>query len=107
MRFRLPLFCLLLALQSSASASSGDQRQRGEATFGSSGCRHCHTIQNVGGHKGPDLSGVGRRLTKTQIRMQILQGGNDMPPFVDDLESGQVNDIVDYLRSCRAKTKKR
>src|ERR1017187_225965 len=105
-RFWLSLVCLLLAAQLSAFASSGNQRQRGAALFTASGCRHCHTIQNVGGHKGPDLSGVGRVLSKTKIRMQILQGGNQMPPFADDLESTEVNDLVAYLRSCRAKPRK-
>ena len=109
MRFRevwLFLVCSLLFVQLNAFASAENPRERGAALFTASGCRHCHTIQSVGGHKGPDLSGVGRRLTNTQIRMQILQGGNQMPPFVNDLESEEVNDLVAYLRSCRAKTKK-
>ena len=105
MRLWLSLVCLLLTAQASGFASSGNQRQHGAELFTASGCRHCHTIQNVGGHKGPDLSGVGRRLTNTQIRMQILQGGNQMPPFVNDLESEEVNDLVAYLRTCRAKSK--
>ena len=100
------LVCVLAVLQSGVSALAESPRERGAALFTTSGCRHCHTIQNTGGHKGPDLSGIGRTLTKTQIRMQILQGGNQMPPFVNDLEPTEIDDLVAYLRSCRAKTKK-
>lgn len=106
MRLWLPSFCLCLVFGSHALASSRDQRERGAELFNASGCRHCHSIHNVGGHKGPDLSGVGRILTKTQMRTQILRGGNQMPPFTDDLEPAEVSDLVAFLRSCREKPKK-
>jgi mono/diheme cytochrome c family protein len=96
---------LCLLFSSHLFAASKDQRHRGAELFAATGCRHCHTIQNQGGHKGPDLSGVGRILTKTQIREQILHGGKQMPPFTDYLEPSEVNDLVTYLRSCREKTK--
>jgi mono/diheme cytochrome c family protein len=99
--------CLFLAAGSQAFASSRSHREHGAALFASSGCMHCHTIQKVGGHKGPDLSGVGRVLSKSKIRAQILHGGNGMPPFADDLESAEVNDLVAYLRSCREKPAKK
>ena len=105
MRLWLPAVCLCLAFSSHAFAASKDQRDRGAELFAGSGCRHCHTIRNVGGHKGPDLSGVGRNLSKTQIRAQILNGGKQMPPFTDELEPAEVNDLVAYLRSCRTKSK--
>jgi mono/diheme cytochrome c family protein len=46
---------------------------------------------------------VGRSLSKSRIREQILHGGNEMPAFVDDLETHEVDDLVVYLRSCREK----
>jgi mono/diheme cytochrome c family protein len=95
--------CLLLAAVSQAFASSQGQRDRGAAVFAANGCGHCHSIHKVGGHKGPDLSGVGRSLSKSRIREQILHGGNEMPAFVDDLETHEVDDLVVYLRSCREK----
>jgi ubiquinol-cytochrome c reductase cytochrome b subunit len=66
---------------------------------------HCHTIRNSGGHKGPDLSGVGRRLTKAQMRRQILEGSKVMPSFSDDLQDSELADLLAYLRSCRDKKK--
>ena len=106
MRLWLPVVCLCLAAGSHAFGSSQNQRERGAYVFAASGCRHCHTIHNVGGHKGPDLSGVGRVLSKAKIRAQILRGGNQMPPFTDDLEPAEVDVLVAYLRSCREKPKK-
>ena len=89
-----------------AFGSSTSQLGRGAADFSASGCSHCHTIHNAGGHKGPDLSGVGRILTKAQIRAQITHGGKEMPPFRDVLDPTQIDDLVVYLHSCREKTKK-
>jgi mono/diheme cytochrome c family protein len=101
------LFLLTAALTVGVFAqSTGDKRAQGAALFAQSGCQHCHTIQNVGGSKGPDLSGVGRRLDETQIRKQLLEGGKQMPPFADILEKVEVDDLVVYLRSCRQKEKK-
>jgi mono/diheme cytochrome c family protein len=105
MRLWFSAVCLCLVFSSHAFAASRGQRDRGAELFAASGCQHCHTIHNVGGHKGPDLSGVGRILTKTQIRIQILRGGKEMPPFTDNLEPDEVNDLVAYLRSCREKRK--
>jgi mono/diheme cytochrome c family protein len=99
----LPGLCLYFAAGSLAFASSRSQRERGAAVFAANGCGHCHSIHKVGGHKGPDLSGIGRILSKTKIREQILHGGKEMPAFTDDLEPAEVNDLVAYLRSCRDK----
>jgi len=106
MRVQLVLAILIPACSAFAIASSRDQRARGAAVFAASGCQHCHTIQNVGGHKGPDLSGVGRRKSKAAMRQQILYGSKVMPAFEDVLEPGELNDLIAYLRSCRAKPAK-
>jgi len=78
-------------------------KQRGTALFVDNGCQHCHTIRKVGGEKGPDLSGVGHKLNKTQIRTQIVQGGREMPSFAEILKTSEVDDLVAYLHSCRDK----
>jgi mono/diheme cytochrome c family protein len=59
-----------------------------------------------GGTRGPELSGVGRRLNKDQIRTQILHGGHEMPPFADVLKKSEVDDLVAYLHSRSDKTTK-
>jgi ubiquinol-cytochrome c reductase cytochrome b subunit len=99
-------FFLFLTAGTLAFGSSAGALKRGAADFSASGCLHCHTIHNVGGHKGPDLSGVGRLLSQAQIRAQITRGGKEMPPFRDVLEPTVIDDLVAYLHSCREKTKK-
>ena len=96
----------ILALSSFALASSRSQRTHGAAVFSGSGCRHCHSIGGVGGHKGPDLSGVGRRKSKAEMRQQIVYGSKVMPAFGDDLEPNELKDLIAYLKSCRQKPSK-
>ncbi|MGD0096696.1 MAG: cytochrome c [Terracidiphilus sp.] len=86
-------------------ASSRSQREHGETVLAASGCLHCHSIRNQGGHKGPDLSGVGRRMNKDRMRMQIVDGSKSMPPFGDDLQGADLEDLLAYLHSCRDKKK--
>jgi mono/diheme cytochrome c family protein len=107
----LPRSALFLSLALAPSlfahaASSAEQRTRGAQVFADNGCSHCHTIRQKGGNKGPDLSGVGRRLNEDQIKAQILKGGQTMPPFAEVLQKSETEDLVAYLRSLRDKQKK-
>jgi mono/diheme cytochrome c family protein len=95
---------LPLILSVSGFASSNNPRARGETIFASTGCRFCHSIGNVGGHKGPDLSDVGRTMKKAAIRKQIMNGSRNMPAFGSVLSSSEIDDLVSYLRSCRNQT---
>lgn len=104
MRLEAPISLLILACSFFAIASAS-QRTRGAAVFQESGCQHCHTVHNVGGHKGPDLSGVGRRKSKAALRQQIFNGSKVMPAFGEVLQPDELNDLVAYLRSCRDKSK--
>ena len=82
------------------------KRRMAPQVFSGSGCQHCHSIGNVGGHKGPDLSGVGRRKSKAALRQQIVYGSKVMPAFGDDLEPNELRDLIAYLHSCRQKPAK-
>ncbi|MGB8030250.1 MAG: cytochrome c [Terracidiphilus sp.] len=106
MRVALVTAAFLLAFSSFAIASSRSQRAHGAEVFSESGCQHCHSIRNVGGHKGPDLSGVGRRKSKAALRQQIVYGSKVMPAFGDDLEPKELKDLIAYLQSCRLKPAK-
>ncbi len=97
---------VLLSFSSLLYASSKAQREHGAQVYAGSGCQHCHTLRAVGGHKGPDLSSVGRTKSKTEIRNQIVYGSKVMPEFGDILEQAELNDLVAYLRSCRDKPRK-
>jgi mono/diheme cytochrome c family protein len=78
----------------------------GAALFQARGCVQCHTIRGVGGHKGPDLSGVGRRLKKDAIQKQITSGGSTMPAFGDALPGEEIAALVKYLHHCKDKMPK-
>lgn len=106
MKRRLTILALLLACAPAGFASSRAERAQGAAIFAASGCAHCHSIEGTGGHKGPDLSGVGRRMKKERIRRQIVDGSKLMPPFGEDLESAQIEDLIAYLHSCRDRQKR-
>jgi mono/diheme cytochrome c family protein len=106
MRSLIAAFTLLLVSSMPALASSKAQRAHGAAVFSSSGCQHCHAIRNVGGHKGPDLSSIGRTKKEVEIRAQIVDGSKVMPAFGDVLQPGELDDLVAYLRSCKDKPKK-
>jgi mono/diheme cytochrome c family protein len=97
---------VLLGFASPAMASSKSQRAHGAELFASSGCQHCHTIRNVGGTKGPNLSSVGRTKSEEAIRAQVVNGSKIMPAFGDVLQPSELDDVVAYLRSCKDKPKK-
>jgi mono/diheme cytochrome c family protein len=46
---------------------------------------------------------VGRRKSKAALRQQIVFGSKVMPAFGDDLEPGDLKDLITYLKSCRQK----
>ncbi len=107
-RLRTLLSLALLALTSNfgQAASAKEQRAHGAVIFEDSGCRHCHTVGATGGTKGPNLSGVGRRLNTDQIKKQIIDGGKQMPSFGEALQPSEIDDLVVYLRSLRDKKSK-
>jgi mono/diheme cytochrome c family protein len=96
----------ILTFSSLAFASSRSQRTHGAQVFTNTGCQVCHSIRGVGGHKGPDLSGVGRRKSKAEVQKQIVYGDKFMPAFGDDLGPGDLKDLITYLKSCRQKPAK-
>jgi len=106
MRWRPVGPALLLIFSLPLLASSKQQRTRGAALFASSGCQHCHTIDGAGGHRGPNLSSIGRTAKKSAMRSQIVNGSQIMPAFGDVLEAHEIDDLIAYLHSCRGKPAK-
>ena len=76
----------------------------GAKSFRERGCSQCHEIRGFGGRRGPDLSGVGRRLKKDAIRNQILKGGDAMPAFEDALRPEEIDALTVYLVKLRDRT---
>lgn len=60
-------------------------------------CRNCHSIDGLGGDRGPDLSDVSMRLTRPQLTRQVVQGGGNMPAYGQNLSPSEVEALVDYM----------
>src|SRR5262249_13540761 len=55
---------------------------QGALIFQNKNCRNCHALEGTGGHRGPDLTRVGAKLTRDQLIDQVSNGtpgGGDMP----------------------------
>jgi ubiquinol-cytochrome c reductase cytochrome b subunit len=100
------LVFLLIAVAPAAHASSRAQREHGAALFNTNGCLHCHTMGSQGGNRGPNLSDAGRKFKPQDMRKQLEEGGKGMPAFREIIEPKDLDDLVAYLRSCKANTKK-
>jgi ubiquinol-cytochrome c reductase cytochrome b subunit len=67
-------------------------------------CRNCHALEGIGGLRGPDLSGVGTRLTRDQLIDQVSNGtpgGGNMPAYGKQIKPAEMSALVDFLTSLR------
>jgi mono/diheme cytochrome c family protein len=96
-------FAVLAAIpaQRLPAADKKTDELAGAILFRDQDCRHCHTMEGVGGKKGPDLTQINKDKVwlPAKITNQILNGGQKMPPFSDALTDAQIAQIVAYLRA--------
>lgn len=67
-------------------------------------CRNCHALEGLGGRRGPDLSGVGIRLTRDQLIDQISNGtpgGGNMPAYGKQIKPAEMSALVEFLVGLR------
>lgn len=73
----------------------------GAAVLQNKDCRNCHALEGQGGHRGPDLTRVGTKLTRDELVRQVLQGGGNMPAYGKQLKPAEVEALVAFLASLR------
>jgi ubiquinol-cytochrome c reductase cytochrome b subunit len=76
------------------------RQMQGAAVLQIKQCRNCHALEGIGGQRGPDLAGVGGRMTRDQLIDQISNGtpgGGNMPAFGKEMTPAEMAALVDFL----------
>lgn len=91
---------------------NGADAKAGARIFRTSGCIACHSIDGVGGIRGPALDNVFSTFDadRPRLREQILYGGlgtsyQAMPQFGNVLNQQQVNQLITFLKQVPAAEK--
>ncbi len=98
----LPLNVIVQPLPESIRGTAHEQTiVRGGALVHKKGCLYCHYIDTQGGHRGPELTYIGDRLTREDLIIRINNGGHNMPSFAASMNADELVHIVDFLQSRR------
>lgn len=77
---------------------------QGAVVFQNKQCRNCHSLDGIGGKRGPDLTHVGQRLTLDQLVDQVSNGtpgGGNMPAYGKQMSPAEMTALVKFLQSLR------
>jgi ubiquinol-cytochrome c reductase cytochrome b subunit len=77
---------------------------QGALVFQNKQCRNCHALNGIGGQRGPDLNGVGIRLTRNQLIDQVSNGtpgGGNMPAYGKQISATEMTALSEFLESLR------
>ena len=80
-------------------ASSDPKIMHGAELVHQKGCMYCHEIDGYGGHRGPQLSDIGQRLTQPELIIRINNGGYNVPSFAASLNADELSDMVAFLET--------
>lgn len=73
------------------------EAEDGMKLFNTKGCLYCHTISGHGGHRGPDLTELGKRLTRDETVVRIVNGGSIMPAYGGSLSKEEIEHLTTFL----------
>ena len=93
-----------------AGSVSALMAAKGDATKGKEvfeQCAMCHNADSDEKKMGPGLKGLfkkdkmvdGKKVTESNVRARIDDGGNGMPPYKDVLDDQQKDDLIAYLKT--------
>jgi ubiquinol-cytochrome c reductase cytochrome b subunit len=77
---------------------------QGAVVFQNKQCRNCHSLDDIGGKRGPDLTHVGQRMTVDQLIDQVSNGtpgGGNMPAYGKQMSPAEMTALVDFLTNLR------
>lgn len=99
----LALFFILVLLASLAGPVFAADDAKARGLLNSLGCKGCHRFEGSGGTFGPPLDGVGTRLTRSQIEVQMLTpkaaNPTSMMPAYGHLTEEDLAALFDFLQS--------
>ena len=73
--------------------------RRGALVFQAKQCHNCHSLDDMGGKRGPALDKVALRLTQDQLIRQVIQGGGNMPAYGKNLSPAETTALVAFLET--------
>jgi ubiquinol-cytochrome c reductase cytochrome b subunit len=79
-------------------------RLQGALVFQNKDCRNCHALEGSGGRRGPDLTAVGKRLTRDQLIDQVSNGtpgGGNMPAYGKQISPAEMACLTEFLVNLR------
>jgi ubiquinol-cytochrome c reductase cytochrome b subunit len=73
--------------------------RRGALVLQAKQCHNCHSLDGLGGRRGPALDTVAVRLTPSQLIRQVIQGGGNMPAYGKNLNPAETTALVGFLET--------
>jgi ubiquinol-cytochrome c reductase cytochrome b subunit len=73
--------------------------RRGALVLQAKQCHNCHSLDGIGGKRGPALDTVAVRLTPDQLVRQVIQGGGNMPAYGKNLNPAETTALVAFLET--------
>jgi ubiquinol-cytochrome c reductase cytochrome b subunit len=75
--------------------------RQGALVFQEKQCRNCHSLDNIGGQRGPALDSVAVRRAQDQLIRQVIQGGGNMPAYGKNLSPAETTALISFLLTLR------
>ena len=92
------VYLITIAAQTVPTGVAGDPAT-GKALFeGTGACLTCHTVENRGVRRGPDLSWIGMRRAPDSLRRSLI----DSDAHATKFSAAEIDHLVAYLRTLRS-----